>query len=164
MGARENGFANRGIGGEHRRREPCTVCGTLWTVSEESMFDGAPHRCLTCRASHGRKDAIGDPTKLMLHLIPDSALRALGRSLTYGATKYAAHNWRKGLPWDEVYGALLRHLSAWHDGEATDPESGLSHLDHAMACLAFLVEYQAYPETYGKHDTRWPQVMVTKEG
>lgn len=43
--------------------------------------------------------------------------------------------------------SLLRHLFAYNDGKDTDPESGLSHLDHACASLAMLVaSIRANPE------------------
>ena len=33
------------------------------------------------------------------------------------------------------YDACLRHLTAWWEGQDVDPESGLSHLVKAIACL-----------------------------
>lgn len=36
--------------------------------------------------------------------------------------------------------ALLRHLQAWHNGEKTDPETGLSHLSHVVANAIILRE------------------------
>ena len=36
--------------------------------------------------------------------------------------------------------ALLRHLMAWHNGEKTDPETGLSHLSHVVANAIMLRE------------------------
>lgn len=56
--------------------------------------------------------------------------------------------------WSDVYSALLRHLTAFWDGENIDSESGLHHLDHAAACLAFLVEYATQPG-YEQFDDRW---------
>jgi hypothetical protein len=38
------------------------------------------------------------------------------------------------------YDAALRHLMAWFDGETIDPESGLSHLAHVMACCNILLD------------------------
>lgn len=103
----------------------------------------------------GYKTSMDDPKKIPLWLVPVALLRAAGRALGYGARKYAANNWRKGMAWSECYSALQRHLSAWLEGEDTDPESGLSHLDHATACLAFLTEYAGHPELYGKFDDRF---------
>ncbi len=81
-----------------------------------------------------------DAGKAQLGLISSRFLNGLGRVLTYGARKYAAHNWRKGLHTSRYYDALQRHLLAWNDGEDVDPESGHSHLYHAACCLMFLAE------------------------
>lgn len=62
--------------------------------------------------------------------------------LGFGAEKYAADNWRKGMEWRRLYGAALRHLMAWERGEDLDPESGLPHLAHAGCCILFLLSYQ----------------------
>ena len=84
-----------------------------------------------------------DADKIRLELIPPSLLRAVGTILTFGAKKYDDDNWRKCEKWSRYYGALLRHLNAWWDGEDLDSESGHSHLWHAGCCLAFLIEFEA---------------------
>lgn len=88
---------------------------------------------------NGKKD---DQDKPMLDLVPKSLIWAVGEILTQGAKKYGTHNWRDGLLWSRPYAALLRHLTAWWSGENLDAESGKSHLWHASAELAFLVEYE----------------------
>lgn len=84
-----------------------------------------------------------DDGKLPLSLIPKEAIDGLARGLQYGARKYAKHNWAKGMDWSRVYDAGMRHMTAWNAGEDKDPESGLSHLDHALCCLAFLAAYES---------------------
>ena len=111
--------------------------------------------------SGGRKD---DEQKNRLDLIPGSAMIALGRVLTYGAEKYGPHNWRAGLAWHRPYGAALRHLNAWWEGEDLDTESGYSHLWHAMCELAFLVEYE---QTHKELDDRYATIQrqaASKDG
>lgn len=110
----------------------------------------------------GYKTSMDDPSKLPLWLVPVAFIRALARALQYGARKYASNNWRKGMNYSEPYSAMLRHLTAWNEGEALDPESGLSHLDHACANLAFLCEYEAHPELYAQFDNRF--IRPRKEG
>lgn len=80
-----------------------------------------------------------DQKKLRYDLIPPSFSRGLAEVLTYGAAKYSDDNWSK-VPdlRRRYYAAMLRHVEAWRMGEAKDEESGLAHLDHAAACLAFL--------------------------
>lgn len=92
-----------------------------------------------------------------MELVPAALIRACARAMGYGANKYAANNWRRGMRWGEVYGALLRHLTAWNAGEDIDAEenggSGLNHLDHAAACLAFLT-HMVNDERYKEMDDR----------
>lgn len=56
--------------------------------------------------------------------------------------KYPRENWRKGLPWHEVYDKVQRHLTDWWDRKSKDPETGLSALKHAACDLMFLIEYE----------------------
>lgn len=64
-------------------------------------------------------------------LMPRPGLDAIARVFGFGATKYDSHNWRKGYEWSKSYDALVRHVTAFWDGETLDPESGLPHLAHA---------------------------------
>jgi hypothetical protein len=82
-----------------------------------------------------------------MDLIPWSAVMDVSEVYAFGATKYADHNWRRGYAWSLSYGALLRHLAAWIDGEDRDPESGLSHVAHAgFHCLALLTFARECPD------------------
>ena len=63
-----------------------------------------------------------------------------------------AHNWRKGFAWTRLIAAAFRHLKAILQGEDTDPESGLPHVDHLICMVAFLSGHQKCG--YGKDD-RW---------
>ncbi len=83
-----------------------------------------------------------DQGKLRMELLSVPFLEELSKALTFGANKYSDHNWRKGFLWSRLYGALLRHVTAHMSGENKDPESGLSHLAHASACLQMLVEHE----------------------
>lgn len=82
-----------------------------------------------------------DSGKVGLHLLPPEPLMEIAKVLDFGAKKYDAWNWSKGISYSRVYGALLRHLFAWWKGEDTDPESGLKHLAHAGCCVLFLLQY-----------------------
>jgi len=57
--------------------------------------------------------------------------------------KSGERNWEQGMDWGRVYAAMRRHMGAWWGGEDTDPESGMTHLWHAAACIAFLVAFEA---------------------
>jgi hypothetical protein len=83
-----------------------------------------------------------DKDKVDLSLVPLPAIEAMGRALMFGAAKYGRYNYTLGFETHRLIAACLRHLGAWQEGEDLDPESGLSHLDHAITCLAMLVHCQ----------------------
>lgn len=89
--------------------------------------------------AEGRKD---DGGKDPWHLLPFDAARAIVKILGFGAAKYGARNWEKGMEWSRVYGALQRHMAAWWERDHADPETGLSHLWHAGCCVLFLIAYE----------------------
>jgi len=74
-----------------------------------------------------------------MELLDATAIQELAKVLTFGAQKYAVHNWRKGLHKTRLVGAALRHLFAYLGGQDSDPESGLSHAAHAMCCCMFIL-------------------------
>lgn len=80
-----------------------------------------------------------DNNKLRYSLIPPIAMRELAKVLTYGAKKYKPNNWQKVDDLERYVDALYRHLEAWRSGETNDPESGLSHLSHAITNISFLL-------------------------
>lgn len=99
--------------------------------------------------SGGRKD---DKEKVRLELISSHALIQLGSVLTFGAKKYADNNWRAGISYTRILGAILRHVFAYLGGETHDPETGLSHIAHAMCECMFLLEFE---KTHPEMDDRY---------
>lgn len=79
-----------------------------------------------------------DQDKPRMDLLDADALTGVAQVLTFGAQKYAAHNWREGISNSRLVAALLRHLFAIMRGEYIDPESGLPHIDHVGCCWMFL--------------------------
>lgn len=103
-------------------------------------MDAAEERMRQKRAeSKGLRSNEGKPR---FSLISPWAMEGLARVLTHGAQKYADHNWRKGLSWQETIDSLKRHLAAFERGEDIDPESGLPHVDHITCNATFLSEFQ----------------------
>lgn len=83
-----------------------------------------------------------DGGKPPVELLSSVAMIRTAKVLDFGRIKYDTHNWRKGMEWSRLLGAALRHLFAYLGGEDKDPETGLSHLDHAACCIMFLQEYE----------------------
>ena len=79
-----------------------------------------------------------DEGKPRLDLIDPLAIEGLAKVLTFGAKKYASHNWRGGISYSRLAAALLRHMFAIMRGEYIDKESGLPHIDHVGCCWMFL--------------------------
>ncbi len=91
------------------------------------------------------KEAAG-ALKCPMQLLSPSAMRETAWALGYGAfnKKYGPRNYRTaGVNATTYVGAIMRHLSAWNDGEDLDPESGLSHIAHVSACCDILLDTMA---------------------
>ena len=84
-------------------------------------------------------------------LVPLLALEECAKVFDYGRKKYNEWNWIKGQDWSHPYASLMRHLSAWQQGEYIDPESGLPHLGHAMCNMVML---STFAKTYPQGDNR----------
>lgn len=81
-----------------------------------------------------------DKGKVRYSLLPKSVLEKVLNVLEFGANKYSKDNWQQ-VPnaRDRYYDAAMRHIQAWYYGETKDPETGESHLAHAICCLMFLL-------------------------
>lgn len=85
-------------------------------------------------------------------LEPEQLVTA-ARVFEYGAGKYAAWNWAKGMRWSIPIGCALRHLYAVLDGEKIDSESGLPHMGHVY-CNIIMLNW--FIENYPEGDDRIP--------
>lgn len=84
-----------------------------------------------------------DNGKTRWDLFPWQSAEKIVEVLEFGAKKYCENGWQ-AVPEAErrYFAAAIRHLTAWHRGEKTDTESGLSHLSHAACCLMFLLHFE----------------------
>lgn len=88
-------------------------------------------------------------------LVPMNALAEIAEIYDFGSAKYEDHNWRKGYDWSLSYGAMMRHLGAFWEGEDNDPESGLPHVAHAgWHCLTLLTFMREHPELDDRFSTK----------
>lgn len=82
-----------------------------------------------------------DAGKPRMDLLDAEAMEGIAAVLAFGAQKYAANNWRKGMSWGKTIGSLLRHTARFMAGEDFDKESGLPHVDHIGCNAMFLASY-----------------------
>ena len=83
-----------------------------------------------------------DAGKPQLTIVPTSLVRATAAVLEFGADKYERDGWRK-VGKQRYRDALYRHWLAYlDDPDGVDEESGLPHLWHLAANVAFLVEME----------------------
>lgn len=102
--------------------------------------------------------------KIPLDVVPPSAIHAMARAFADGAKKYGPFNWReKNISSTVYYGAALRHLMAWYDGENTASDSNLSHLDHALACIAMIVDGQSVGKLNDNRPPKGAAAQMQKE-
>jgi len=95
---------------------------------------------LTSEKPTNPKDAIG-VTKAPIHLWPNTATLYGALAFLTGALKYGRSNWRVAGVRASVYiDAAKRHLDSWFEGEDLDDETKISHLGHALACIAIIVD------------------------
>lgn len=90
------------------------------------------------------KDIIGSD-KLPLHLWPETATILGSLALLDGALKYGRSNFRAvGVKFSIYHDAAKRHLNALFEGQDLDPDSGLPHTAHVLACMAILIDAKAH--------------------
>lgn len=119
-------------------------------VKEESSAINCNHPvvqngvCSTCKVT----TTLSDPTlgrkfdgdKLKWDLVPFKEFSEVVSILTTGAKKYAADNWKYvDDAQNRYFSATMRHIISYRTGEKIDPETGKSHLAHAICSLLFLM-------------------------
>lgn len=95
-------------------------------------------------AIHGATGGLKfDGGKLPWELLPEDALEEVVRVLQFGAQKYAARNWEKGIAHSRTYGAARRHMVAFFQkGERLDPETKTHHYANAICELLFALAFE----------------------
>lgn len=89
------------------------------------------------------KDIVG-AKKAPLGLVPPALVIGAAEAIANGAEKYGSYNWRDYPVQAVTYvEAAMRHLLAYLDGEDDAPDTGISHLKHAVAGLGILLDVTA---------------------
>jgi hypothetical protein len=118
-----------------------------WNAQQEWEDEGlmsAPSIMMTKYPDDNPKTAFGE-AKPKMSDTPTIGVQEMGRVFTGGAAKYGRFNWRDHAVSATVYyDAAQRHLMAWFRGEDLDPESGVSHLAHVMACCNILLDAEKH--------------------
>jgi hypothetical protein len=112
------------------------------------------------------KDAVGIK-KVPFSTVPAPVIAEIGLAMMEGARKYRRHNYRAiGVRASVYIDACMRHLTSWWEGESIDPDSGLSHLVKAVACLVVLRDAQILDKVVDdrppKHKDGWIQELNKK--
>ena len=112
-----------------------------------------------------------DGDKIMMELIPTTALVSLGNVLTYGAKKYEPNSWQR-VERERYVGALLRHFVAYmNNPTGRDEESGLMHIEHVLCNAAFLndmaqkaaMEWDVLLDKLDRDSTRYSEAEQAKK-
>ncbi len=137
---------------------PCGRCGKMLVMGEGAVHTCTPHP----DADWNPHPLAGDPIEMQtfgalpkegwetggtkfdqdkprFDLIDPEAEEELAKVLSFGAQKYAEHNWRKGIKLSRLLAAARRHINAISKGEDLDNETGLQHAAHAMCCMMFVI-------------------------
>ena len=115
--------------GKHGQFPTCTkcYCSPICSIETKSLPKGTKL----------------DNNKPRWSLLPNGTIVKVIAVLEFGAKKYSVDNWQKVTePRRRYYDAAMRHIDAWRMKEPNDPDSGLSHLAHAVCCLLFLLWFE----------------------
>ena len=112
------------------------------------------------------KDSVGIK-KVPISVLSAPVIMEVGLAMMEGARKYGRHNYRvAGVRASVYYDAFMRHTMAWWEGEDIDPDSGLSHISKALACLFVLRDSMMLgnwvDDRPPKHKDGWVQDMNEK--
>lgn len=128
-------------------RENCKKCGSKFCPQYLCLLDKSPAPSLITISSDTASVTIGaaknDQDKPDLSLIPKEALEAAAQAFMVGEKKYGRYNYYKGHSASKLIAALIRHATAWMDGEENDPKDGQPHLGSVIACAAMLLKQKA---------------------
>jgi len=112
--------------------EGCQDCKHFLSMTTEAVYCGK----MITNEKGGKKANSG---KLQWLILPWTIFPAVIRVLMYGAKKYGKENW-KLVDIKDYEEAFMRHWFEYiQDFNKVDPDTGESHLAHAMCCLMFIM-------------------------
>lgn len=121
----------------------CLNCGKLTKECLNSCYAEEPVVAPVIIPVEGIKHDDGKPD---FTFVSYELLETMARVRAFGAKKYSRSNWKKGFKVTRSLAAALRHIYAFLRGETNDPESGLSHLGHAVCAIEHAIyDMQHHP-------------------
>ena len=102
-----------------------------------TLPEQAKTHALGQHATGAIRESIG--TKIDTTLVPYELTCAAAVGLNYGASKYAARNYEKGLSETQLLASIERHTRAIMDGETMDGDSGIPHYCLLTSSVAMYV-------------------------
>lgn len=129
----------------YEAQNKCPVCNSLYNILGNGIktcmcnVDKVSHSSLIKNVKDSNpKDSVGTK-KVPFSTVSAPVIAEIGLAMLEGSRKYGRHNYRAiGVRGSVYYDACLRHLTQWWEGEDIDPDSGLSHITKALACLVVL--------------------------
>jgi hypothetical protein len=109
------------------------------------------------------KDSVG-AKKAPLGVVPVALVIGVAPAMAVGAKKYGPFNWR-GQPVQVMtyIEAIQRHLYAFVDGQDVAEDTGVSHLAHAGAGLAILMDAYALNRVIDNRPEKGPAADMLRE-
>lgn len=115
---------------KHSYRNTGIICTTEPCLSEDGLPNFEP-----IKKESGLKY---DEGKNRWDLVPFKYLDELVKVYTEGAKDHGDNRWQD-ISSERWFAALMRHITAWRNGQKIDPQYGLHHLAHAMwNCIALM--------------------------
>lgn len=129
--------------------------GTYWKKGKNLELVQEARSMVDMKPSNP-KDVLGIK-KAPLTTVPFGPLYELGLAMLEGACKYGRHNYRSiGVRASVYVDAAMGHIASWWEGEDLDPESKISHLSHAQACLTVLRDSQMMGNCVDDRPPKYP--------
>lgn len=133
---------------------PVVYWEALWSGDLEAAMEYGAYEALTelGRWQRGNTHALAQ----FLSVQDAEDMEDMVKVLEFGAKKYKAWNWAKGMAWSVPTGCILRHIKKILEGELVDDDSGLPHYAHVL-CNIMMLAY--YAEHYTAGDDRPPRAV-----
>ena len=121
-------------------KENATLCGPLMCLKQcQKLADCVLPKDTTTKPTNP-KDSVSIRKARWFSYIPVRVMIGVGLALLEGARKYGRHNYRPAGVLASVYvdAVVCGHITKWWEGQDIDKESGLNHIDKAIASLVVL--------------------------